>query len=113
MDTMSAYLNSVASQGKPQRVFDWNKAARILRDRGARRATAGLALDMEWTAGEILTDGEPNTESDTYLSSNWATPVLVIDGEEIECWAFARDTGWDANTKWPESAIKILRGEEK
>jgi len=40
------------------------------------------------------------------LTSNWAIPTLVIEGEEIEC--FVEDERWDAHTKWPQSALDIL-----
>jgi hypothetical protein len=110
---MDAYYRAQANKGRPHKVFDWNKAARILRDSSAKQAIAGLSLDLEWTAGEILKEGKPVPSGDTYtyLSSNWATPVLIVDGgEEIECFVMEDEAnGWDAKTYWPESALKILR----
>ena len=97
------------------KVFDWDKAARILRDRGAKTAGAGLAEDWKWTGGSILRDGKPMARDDTYtfLASWWATPVLFVDGEEVECWRPESEApGWDAETAWPESALKIFNGEE-
>lgn len=98
-----------------KKVFDWDKAARILRAKGAKEASAGLAEDWGWTGGVILRGGEPVARKDTYtyLASTWATPVLYVDGEgDIDCWRYAAEAPeWDAGTLWPESALKIMKGE--
>lgn len=114
MDSWSAMMRGQAAKaaGNRQRVFDWDKAARIIRDRKPRTAGAGLESDWEYTGGTIYADGAPVTDEYTYLSSNWATPELEIDGETIDCWRYEDETpGWDSDTKWPESALAILRGE--
>jgi hypothetical protein len=99
--------------GAKQRVFDWDEAARIIKERKPASASAGLQDDLGWTGGTIW-DGKPVTESYCYLSSNWATPVLVIDDEEIACWRYADDgCGWDSGTKWPASALAILAEADK
>ena len=111
MDSMEAYMRAQASRGKPLKVFDWNRAAQIIAERKPIEAVAGLASDLEWTAGVIWSAGRPNTreESYTYLASVWAIPVLIIEDEEIECWVYQQDTpGWDAHTFWPESAVEIV-----
>lgn len=111
MATMSAYLMAQAAQGQPHRVFDWDKAARLIRERKAAEASAGLSEDWGWTGGKIFASGAPVDANDTYvyLASNWATPVLVIDGENIECWRFQKDSpNWDSSTYWPPSALAIL-----
>lgn len=112
MDSMKAFAlgASAKAAGATHRVFDWDKAAQLIRERGAKEAVAGLSSDLEWTAGPILDNGKPVTDSYTYLASNWATPVLIIDdGEEVDCWRHIGDSpGWDSGTKWPESALAIL-----
>ena len=109
---MEAYEKAEAAKtrGAKQRVFDWNKAAKLIKESGTKEASAGLSEDWDWTGGEIFRDGEPldSTQTYVYLSSNWATPVLEIDGDEIECWCYNDE--WDAETFWPESAKEILRG---
>lgn len=57
--------------------------------------------DWRYTNGCIW-DGKPVTGSYTYLVSDWATPVLVIDGVEYACWVYAENTKWTENTKWPK-----------
>lgn len=115
MDTLSAFAMGQASRGRGLRVFDWDKAARVIKERGAQEAAAGLAGDWEWTGGQILQDGKPVPEAETYtfLASTWATPELQVDGETMDCYRMQSETdGWGADTYWPESARKILAGEE-
>ena len=92
-------------------VFDWDKAARIIRQTRAKRASARLrGADDDWSGGTIFVCGRPNYDAYTYLASRTAIPELVVDGEVYECWRPAWKTpGWGARTKWPESALEILR----
>ena len=94
------------------KVFDWDKAAKIIKERKPETASAGLAEDWFWTGGTIYKNGRP-VKSATYLASSWATPVLLIDGEEIDCYQPKWYQGWDEDTKWPESALKILDSKEE
>ena len=77
------------------RVFDWDKAERIIKDIVIRNASAGLAEDWAATAGEIVVDGIPviPTECHAFLSSVWATPVLFNDdtAQVIECWKYEEE----------------------
>lgn len=111
MDTLSAFAMGQANRGKTPKVFDWDRAAQLIKERGAESASAGLANDWESTGGPILRDGKPVDADDTYtyLASTWATPVLSIDGEHVDCWVHTDK--WDSSTYWPESALKILAGE--
>lgn len=111
MNSLEAMARGEAARaaGAKHRVFDWDKAAELIRERKPKQAGAGLSGDWEWTGGTIFEDGKPVTDSYTYLESNWATPELELDGETIDCWRYVDETdGWNADTKWPESALKIL-----
>ena len=93
----------------PLMVFDWNKAAQIIKERKPRIASAGLQSDWEWTGGVIFADGKIASEEYTYLSSTWAIPQLDVDGEVINCFVMKSDfPEWGSDTKWPDSAVKIL-----
>lgn len=107
MDTMQAFAKSQAAGFESYKTFDWDKAARLILEHKPQEAVAGLASDMEWTSGLVYRDGKIVDESDTYvyLSSNWATPVLVLDGEEFDCFKSVKEPGF---TYWTESALKIL-----
>lgn len=111
MDTLEAMARGDAARraGNKTMVFDWYKAATLIRERQPKVARAGLRSDWEWTGGEIYRDGRPVTDAYTFLASYWATPELDIDGEVVDCFVYAEDTdGWDQHTKWPETALKIL-----
>lgn len=110
MDTLSAFARVENNKNSRIRVFDWDKAAKLIKKANPQVASAGLGLDWEWTGGEIYKNGEPIMDSYTYLASNWATPELDMDGDIQPCWKYQSDTpSWDSNTKWPKSALKILK----
>lgn len=108
MDSLSAMARGQASKGRPLKVFDWKRAAEIIRDENPDYCEAGLAGDMEWTAGTIYANGKIIDDSYTYLASTWATPVIVVDGDERDCFVMEPDTDWDSGTKWPDEARAIL-----
>lgn len=115
MNTAQAFLLGELNRHKEEMVFDWDEAARLIRESSATKASAGLRGDWEWTGGDILTDGKPTPQEDTYvfLMSTWAIPELELNGERIECWRPRKDTpGWDAGTYWPQSALDILNSVE-
>jgi hypothetical protein len=98
------------AQGAPLRVFDWHKAARLIAERKPRLVSAGLSGDWEYTGGTIYRDGAIVTDEYTYLASIWAEPEIDLDGEVIDCSILASESeGWDSHTKWPESAIALLK----
>lgn len=111
MNTHEALSMGYMSRGREPKVFDWVKAARIIRESGKSRARAGLQGDWDYTGGVIYQDGEPVKETCTYLSSTWAIPELLIGGKLIECWLWEKDShGWDAYTEWPDEALEALKG---
>lgn len=90
-------------------VFDWIKAAKLIKEHKVEYAEAGLQLDMEYTSGPIFNDGKPTDGSGCYLASTWATLVIVINGNEIECYRMEGDLpGWGSDTIWPPEAIAEL-----
>jgi len=114
MESGEAFAMGRANRGKPLMVFDWDKAARLIVKKGADEAEAGLTSDWEWTGGLIFRKGLPDKESYTYLASTWATPQLLIDGEYIDCFKMQSETpNWGAETKWPDSALEILKKGKK
>lgn len=110
MDTMSAFAMGEVSRHKEPKVFDWKKAANLIKELNGQDASAGLIEDWEWTGGEIFRDGKIVPEEDTYvyLLSTWATPVVIIDDVEYDCYVMKSKTKYDAETYWPEDAVKIL-----
>lgn len=86
MNTMEAFAMGEANRGKELMVFDWDTAAKLIRENSPSIALAGLRNDWEYTGGEIYIDGEPTFDSYTYLASTWATPELDLDGEVVPCY---------------------------
>lgn len=109
MDTVSAFANGMANRGKELMVFDWDKAAKLIKKHNPKIASAGLSSDREWTGGTIYEDGKIVTEDYTFLASTWARPEIDLDGEIFDCYKMQSQTPkWGSDTKWPESAQKIL-----
>lgn len=96
------------------KVFDWDKAANLIKEHCKindffdcdKIVRAGLMEDWECTSGVIFQDGSIVDEDDTYvfLGSDWATPILDIDGEEHECWKYQDNR----DDYWNDSSRKIL-----
>ena len=110
MDSLSAFMMGKANRGKELMVFDWVKAAKLIKKRKPARASAGLSQDWEYTGGDIWKNGKPVPKEDTYtfLASTWATPELDIDGEIVDCFIMKSETEWDEKTYWPDEALKIV-----
>jgi hypothetical protein len=105
-----------AAKGISQKAFDWDKAAAIIKhhlnDHPDLTAEAGLQGDWAYTGGVIFENGKPVDDSYTYLSSNWASPTLIIswDGEEqveIEL-SIEADKRFNSGSKWDETSLGIL-----
>ena len=111
METLKAIAMAEANSNRQQMVFDWVKAAALIKERNPSTASAGLRGDWEWTGGDIYRDGSPVPEDETYvcLSSNWATPEIDLDGDVLECFILQDQVpDWDANTYWPPEARAVL-----
>lgn len=105
------------AKDKPVMVFDFDKAAQIIKDRLKEHpnliADAGLQRDFNNTCGTIFENGKPQTDGGCYLASNWAIPTLILswDGEEmeeIECYVLLKDSRFNANSDWDEESLEIL-----
>lgn len=106
-----AKKEAAIARGDAMKVFDWDKAARLIKERKPDVASAGLGGDWNWTGGDIYRDGAPvpSEKTYTYLASVWATPELDMDGDVVACWvSMAEKPEWDAGTYWPDSALAIL-----
>lgn len=109
MDTIKAILMGELYRAEEQRVFDWDKAARLIKEHKPQCAIAGLEDDFMFTGGVIYQDGKPAYDERTYLSSTWAIPQLIMDSEVYDCFRMQSELPeQDAETKWPASALAIL-----
>ncbi len=114
-----AFAKGAANRGKPLMVFDWDTAARIIKARNARVASAGLRGDWGGTGGEIYRNGAPINRGDTYvyIASTWAVPELNLGDGPEPCFLMEDEIPdeWGLGESidlsgiyWPESARKIL-----
>lgn len=107
------------NKGKEMMVFDWDKAARIIKEVQPKCAIAGLREDYGFTSGTIYdkNDGIIMNYDDCYLSSIWAIPDLILCDEfhnsiTIPCYRYQSEVpDWNEKTLWPDSARKILEGD--
>ena len=118
MDTMKAFAMGEMNRGKELMVFDWDKAAKLIRERKPKYVYAGLRDDWEWTGGLIYDKDQDDspvvTDSYTYLASTWAVPEIQIDGEVMPCYVMQHERPWwNSGTKWPQSALDILNSKEQ
>lgn len=112
METLLAFMQGEVNRGREMKVFDWDAAAKYIKDNNIKNAWAGLSEDWEWTSGQILKGGKPVKDSGMYLASTWAMPVLVFDDgiTEIPMYKMKHETEYDEDTIWPQRALDILEG---
>ena len=109
------FTTTRAMNNNPQMIFDWDIAAKIIKEKLIKHtdliAEAGLQGDWEHTGGVIFREGKPTSEDYTYLSSNWATPTLILswdvmEQEEIECYKI--ESRFYYGSKWDDKSLRIL-----
>ena len=106
---------AAVSSGNTYRVFDWQKAARLIHKHMPAIAEAGLAEDWDKTETVIWCDDHPVMGGAASLASVWATPILVMDGLECDCYFVARfePIGWEGRARWPDNSAKVALGQEE
>jgi hypothetical protein len=108
MNTMLAFAMGQATCNEKLMIFDWMEAAKIILDRNAEYAEAGLAGDWGYTGGTIWNNHNIDVDSYTYLASTWAIPSIKINDEYIPCFVYEGETEYDAHTKWPTDALSVI-----
>lgn len=100
---MKGYLGYFGTPTKPwgqRKRMDWHKARAICEEAIAKNPDvtirAGLVEDWKWTSGVIYENGE-YVYNYVFGYSDWATPIVDVDGEEIECWTYDKPEGWTEN----------------
>lgn len=67
--------------------LDWDRVWMYIKQYPHSTISVGLCEDWNNTGGCIWADGDFESEY-VYDHSTWATPIIDIDGEEIECWTY-------------------------
>ena len=97
-DFAMGFLGANAVATKPigaMKFMDWNKVKEVVESHPNSIIYAGLMEDWNNTSGLIYAKGK-YYNGYVYGCSNWATPIVDVDGEEIECWT-NNETEWGSN----------------
>lgn len=101
-DFASGFLGPSAIATKPignLKYMDWKKVQQIVNDHPDSVIYAGLMEDWDNTSGLIYARGE-YYNGYVYGASVWATPIVDIDGEEIECWTYEKTKEGSSIPSW-------------
>ena len=89
-DFAAGFLGAGAVATKPigkTKYMDWNKVKEIIKENPDSVIYAGLMEDWNNTSGLIFANGKYHNGY-VYGASCWATPIVDVDGKEIECWTY-------------------------
>lgn len=97
-DFAMGFMGPEAVATKPigeMKYMDWNKVQQIVNEHPDSVIYAGLMEDWNNTSGLIFARGK-YYNGYVFDHSVWATPIVDVDGEEIECWSYT-DNGTGGN----------------
>lgn len=93
--------------------LDWEKAKRIVKDNPKAEIYAGLQEDWGCTSGLIYDNGEYYDGGGCFYGcSYWATPILMVDGKEIECWTNEPTKEQENVPEWWGEGAKLHRWDD-
>ena len=87
-DFEMGFLGASAVATRPigdMKYMDWDKVKKVIEEHPDSVIYAGLREDWTCTSGLIYAKGNYYNDY-VYGASSWATPIVDVDGEEIECW---------------------------
>ena len=103
-DFAMGFLGPQAVATKPigdMKFMDWKKVQQIVDENPDSTIYAGLMEDWNNTSGLIFAKGKYYDGGIVYGCSCWATPIVDVDGKEIECWTYEKTKeGSDMPTWW-------------
>lgn len=92
--------------------FDWAKAKDIIDNAVAEnpscRISVGLREDWNNTSDVVYDGGKWCEATWFYGCSSWATPIIDIEGEEIECWTYEETKERDSVAQWVLERAGVL-----
>ena len=96
------FLGPEAVATKPigdMKYMDWNKVKEIIETHPNSVIYAGLQEDWNNTSGLIFAKGN-YYNGYVHAASVWATPIVDVDGEEIECWTYTQTKEGSGKPDW-------------
>lgn len=104
------FLGAGAVATKPigdVKYMDWQKVQQIVNENPNSVIYAGLMEDWNNTSGLIYAKGQ-YYDGYVYGCSTWATPIVDVDGEEIECWTFEKTEETSEKPSWWGNGQELL-----
>lgn len=101
-DFAMGFLGAGAVATKPMgetKYMDWNKVKKIIEENPDSVIYAGLMEDWGNTSGLIFAKGK-YYNGYVYGASCWATPIVDVDGREIECWTYEETKEGSGKPDW-------------
>lgn len=101
-DFIQGFLGPSSVATKPigeMKYMDWEKVEQIVLEHPNSVIRAGLMEDWGNTSCLIYAKGE-YYDGYVFGASCWATPIVDVDGEEIECWTYDESKGEVHKPKW-------------
>ena len=87
--------------------MDWQKVQQIVNENPDAVIYAGLREDWGYTSGLIYAKGK-YYNGYVYGESCWATPIVDVDGKEIECWTHEETKEGHRKPHWWGNGEKLL-----
>jgi len=101
-DFAMGFLGAEAVATKPigaMKFMDWKKVQQIVNEHPDSVIYAGLQEDWNNTSGLIFAKGK-YYDGYVFGCSKWATPIVDVDGEEIECWTYEETEERSGKPSW-------------
>ena len=109
-DFAMGFMGPGAIATKPigdMKYMDWDKVQKLVDKHPNSVIYAGLLEDWGNTSGLIFANGEYYNGRYIYDRSVWATPIVDIDGEEIECWTYNESREATGTPGWWGNGTKL------
>lgn len=87
--------------------MDWQKVQKVVDENPNAVIYAGLMEDWNNTSGLIYAKGK-YYDGYVYGCSIWATPIVDVDGEEIECWTYEKTKEGAHKPTWWGNGQELL-----
>ena len=107
---LDGFLGVGAVATKPigdMKFMDWKKVQEIVDTHPNSVIYAGLMEDWNNTSGLIFAKGR-YYDGDVFGCSTWATPIVDVDGEEIECWTYEESKEGSHKPNWWGNGQELL-----
>lgn len=101
-DFYAGFFGPSAIATKPigdMKYMDWEKVKKIIEENPNSVIYAGLREDWNNTSGLIFAKGN-YYDGYVYGCSVWATPIVDVDGKEIECWTNEKTKEGSGKPSW-------------